>query len=245
MTTIPDTITAVLFDWDFTLAYTIGEDVTFVERMAFLFQSQGINCTVAECQAAFDQFREDVASGKIRGVVTPQTRRQILANYRHIMQRLGYEQPDETLIYRLYSGYANLPHYLYGDVLPALNALRQAGLTLGILSNHSISVRPTIDRLVGAYIPSQNVTVSEAVGVHKPGKTIFRRAAARLRTPPQNCLYVGDNLTVDALGAVQQGGYGAGLWLDRRQQGTVTTLPPRVGRLTTLADLPPILPSRK
>ena len=64
---------------------------------------------------------------------------------------------------------------------------------------HSNLARPVIEDLVGDLVPSHHIIISEEIGVHKPAKTIYRRAASRVRTPPENCLLVGDNLTVDAL----------------------------------------------
>ena len=119
-----------------------------------------------------------------------------------------------------------------------MHQLQSRNLQLGILSNHSSSVRRTIDQLLGNIIPQQNITISEEVGVHKPGKTIFRRAVAKLRQKPANCIYVGDNLEVDAIAAVQQGGFAAGIWIDRlSNEESLLTLPSHIYRLTSLTQL--------
>jgi putative hydrolase of the HAD superfamily len=98
-------------------------------------------------------------------------------------------------------------------------------------------VRRTIDQLLGNIIPQHHITISEEVGVHKPGKTIFRRAVAKLRQKPTDCIYVGDNLDVDAVAAVQQGGFAAGIWIDRSNEETTVSLPPNIYRLTSLTQL--------
>ena len=108
---------------------------------------------------------------------------------------------------------------------------------MGILSNHSTSVRHTIEELLGGIIPQEHITISEEVGVHKPGKTIFRRAAAKLRQKPANCAYVGDNLEVDAIAAVQQGGFAAGIWIDRAGEESSISLPSNIYRITSLRQL--------
>jgi HAD superfamily hydrolase (TIGR01549 family) len=232
-----DGVKAVLFDWDFTLAYTLQKDLSHIERTAALFQGEGINYPVEAFQAARHKLLSDVALGRANGAIKPQTKREIIRFYQQLLTRLGHPDTSQELAYRIYMAYGRLPTTLYEDVLPTLQALQKADVKLGILSNHSRSVRQTIERLVGQYIPSRHITVSEEVGVHKPSRTIFRRAAICLHTRPHHCIYVGDNLHVDAIGAVVQGGYGRGIWLDRAGQGTTQDTPANVARILTLQQV--------
>ncbi|HEX6385126.1 MAG TPA: HAD family hydrolase [Anaerolineae bacterium] len=226
-------IGVVLFDWDFTLAYTLG-DVSLDQRIAALFKHVGLPYGQQAVEEVLEDYRNAVERGQARPLHRMQRRRDIVALYRYILARLGHSELSRELMYRIYSAYAHLPTKLYDDARPSLQTLQERGLKLGILSNHSVSVRAVVERLVGDYIPSENITISEEIGVHKPSKTIFQRAAARLAAPPASCLYVGDNLAVDALAAVQVGGYGMGLWLDRRGKGTTRELPENVARITSL-----------
>ena len=239
MTVSPNlsSITAVLFDWDFTLAYSLGLDVSHVERTAVLFQNYGIACTTADVAAAQAALEIDIAQGKVSASLRPQKKREIIQLYKELLRRLGHPNDSYDFAYEIYAGYGRLPHTLFADVPPTLKSLQARGLRFGILSNHSTSVRNTIQQLVGDLIPQNCVTVSEEIGVHKPGKTIFRRAAAKLRQKPANCLYVGDNLEVDAIAAVQQGGFAAGIWIDRSGQTWESTLPANVYRITALTQL--------
>ncbi len=235
--TLQTQFTAVLFDWDFTLAYSLGKNVSHIARTTTLFQKYGIPCTEADVSAAQDGLEADIASGAITGSLRPQKKREIIHLYRQLLRRLDHPDDSYEFAYEIYAGYGRLPHYLYEDVIPTLHKLQGYGLQVGILSNHSNSVRRTIEQLVGNIIPQQHVTISEEVGVHKPGKTIFRRAAAKLGQAPENCLYVGDNLEVDAIAAVQRGGFAAGAWLDRSHKGATHTLPENVYYLTSLAQV--------
>ncbi|HUM69423.1 MAG TPA: HAD family hydrolase [Chloroflexota bacterium] len=230
-------ITAVLFDWDFTLAYNLQPEMSHIERTAVLFQHVGIHYPVRDFRIARDSLLADIALGRADGAIKPQTRQEIMEFYRQILIRLGYPDTSRDLAYRIYIAYGQLPTTLYDDVPLTLQKLHQAGLVLGILSNHSTTVRPVMENLVGAYIPATHITISEEVGVHKPSKTIFRRAVARLHTPAAQCMYVGDNLNVDAIGAVEQGAYGRGVWLDRANEGTVQDVPPNVNRISRLSQL--------
>lgn len=241
ITEISDNVTAVLFDWDFTLAYTIDPHISHTQRMVHLFQQHGVVCTEKELADAVAQLDEAIQQGRVQATRYPQKKREILQQYRLILEKLDHPDTSHEFAYKLYGGYAQLPHFLYDDVRPTLQHLQEKDLNLGILSNHSRSVRSVIARLVGDIILPHRVILSEEVGVHKPAKTIFQRAASKMRTSPAQCVYVGDNLSVDAIGAVEQGGYAAGVWLDRRKQDLPSDPPENVAHITTLAQLPDLL----
>jgi putative hydrolase of the HAD superfamily len=235
-------VTAVLFDWDFTLAYTLQPDMSHIERTAVLFQHQGVHYPLEDFQAARESLLADIALGRAEGAIKPQTRKEIMGFYQQILGRLGYPDTSRELAYRMYIAYGQLPTSLYDDVLTTLRKLRRAGIVLGILSNHSTTVRPVMEHLAGSFIPSTHITISEEVGVHKPSKSIFRRAAARLHTPASQCMYVGDNLNVDAIGAVEQGAYACGVWLDRANRGTMQDIPANVHHISSLSHLLDLVP---
>lgn len=239
MTVSPNfsSITAVLFDWDFTLAYSVGLHLSHVARTAILFQKYGVACDEADVANAQSSLEADIALGKLTGSLRPQKKREIIRLYRELLRRLGHPDDSYAFAYEIYAGYGKLPHLLFDDVLPTLYQLQARNLCLGILSNHSTSVRGTIDQLLGHIISPEHITISEEVGVHKPGKTIFKRSAAKLHQKPANCLYIGDNLHVDAIASVQQGGFAAGIWIDRSDQIPPASLPPHVYRLTNLTQL--------
>ncbi len=232
-----DGVTVIILDWDFTLAYTLQKDLTHIERTAALFQSNGVNYPIDAFRQARYELLGDIALGRVNGAIKPQTKREIIYFYQQLLVRLGHSDTSRELAYHLYTAYGLLPTSLYDDVLPTLEALQALNVKLGILSNHSRSVRSTIEGLVGQFIPAHHITISEEVGVHKPSTTIFRRAAARLQTPPAHCMYVGDNLHIDAIGAVERGGYGRGVWLDRANQGTVQDFPSNVTRISLLPQV--------
>ncbi len=225
---INETITAVLFDWDFTLAYTVSQDATLDERTAIMFRRAGIPCTVEQIRSV----RQTIQNGGPR----PQATGDFLTLYAEMLRRMGHADTSGELAYRIYSEYAHLPTYLYDDVIPTLRALQKERLRLGILSNHARAIRPAIERLIGSYVPATQIVISEEEAIHKPDAVIFRRAARQMGTLPDECIYVGDNLMVDAVGAVQFGGYQAGFWLDRQGEGA-ESLPPRVYRITDLSQL--------
>lgn len=234
-------ITAVIFDWDFTLAYTIDENISTAERMATLFRNNGVQASSATIQRTLQQLNQDIAQGMSPGNVYPQEKQDILDKYKLLLQRLGHADLSPDFLYHLYSSYAHLPHYLFPDVRPTLTRLRDDGYKLGVLSNHSSSARAVIQQHLGDLVAADDIMVSEELGVHKPNPAAFERTAARLGIAPAVCAYVGDNLKVDAIGAVAAGGFAKGFWLDRRHSKLDEALPTAVYRITTLAQLPELL----
>ena len=230
-------ITAVCFDWDRTLAQVIG-DVSVPERLSLLFQSEGLSFTPQQVATAIDQYQADVAQKKLHFLGSPpQSQQDIMTYYAHLLRNLGMATVSQSLVERLYNGYALLPTQLYDDALPTVRALHKRGKLLGIISNHSHSVRPIIQQMVGRYIPAERVIISQEFGVTKPTPSIFHEALRCLSVPPQQTVFVGDNLEVDAIGAVVQGGLGCGFWLDRHDMGSKRPLPPNVIRITNLRQL--------
>ncbi len=225
---------AVLFDLDLTLGRPVG-DMAFAERQAHLYASVGLPYTAEAIAEAMQRRRDAVSAGRLTGAIGPQRRRDLITAYRQTLRLLGYEGDVTALAQRLYEGYARLPLVPYDDARPTLEALAARGFRLGIVSNHTPVARPAIEALFGDLVPSRQILISGEEGVHKPRPTLFRRGAARLRTPPAQCAFVGDNLIVDATAAVAAG-FGLGVWVDREGVGE-QGLPPGVRRVTRLEEV--------
>lgn len=94
---------------------------------------------------------------------------------------------------------------LFPESIRVLQECRRRGLKVGIVTNGPSllqnrkldfsELRPLLDVAV----------VSGDEGVHKPDPEIFRRAAARLGVPPEECVYVGDHPVNDVQGALAAG----------------------------------------
>lgn len=230
----PRMLQAILFDLDLTLGRPVG-DMAVAERQGHLYASVGLTYTAEEIAAAMRRRREAVSAGRLPGVVGPQRRRDLLTAYGQTLRLLGYQGDAGEMAHRLYEGYARLPFIPYDDARPTLAALAARGFRLGIVSNHTPVARSTIEAAFGNLVPARQILISGEEGVHKPRPTLFRRGAARLRTPPAQCAYVGDNLEVDAKAAVAAG-FGLGVWVDREGVGD-QALPPSVCRVTRLAEV--------
>ncbi|PID86722.1 MAG: hypothetical protein CSB13_02920 [Chloroflexi bacterium] len=224
----------VLFDWDLTLTRVVG-DVSPEERLTALFQKEGLPYTLAEVEKAIRSYKREVKTGQLKRIGKKQTQREIAQYYRDVLTRLDHMDLDWELMNRLYDAYSYLPHSLYEDVLPLLKRLKKQGFRLGIISNHSRLIRPVIEKTLRDFVQPEHIIISQEEGVHKPAKTIFKLASNRVGHLPEACVFVGNDLYVDAVGAVTAGEYGLGLWLDRDLDSrSLSGLPGRVYRINSL-----------
>ena len=86
-----------------------------------------------------------------------------------------------------------------------LHALKQAGFILGIGTDMTIDYQ--LKKLVALQmLPLFDFIVSsEEVNVEKPHKKLFACCAHKANVPPEECLFVGDNLKKDVYGASHAG----------------------------------------
>jgi putative hydrolase of the HAD superfamily len=155
--------------------------------------------------------------------------------YHTAFERLGVEDEDHKLATALYERFTKHESYrLFPDALPTLKALKQADLTLGVISNFeewleemltAWEVAPLFDFLV----------ISGKEGIEKPEPRIFEIALEKAGTRPEESVYVGDHPRIDIEAAESLGM--TGVLIDRRGR-----FPDFEGRrITTLEDLPEVL----
>ena len=91
-------------------------------------------------------------------------------------------------------------HHIPDDVRPTLTQLRQAGYTVGLVSNRTDPLEALVAELglTGAF----DFTLSAGqAGSWKPEPGIFQAAVRRAGCGPSQAVYVGDNYYADVLGA--------------------------------------------
>jgi len=93
---------------------------------------------------------------------------------------------------------------LYEDTVPALRALADRGIVMGVYSNRPTPIQATITRLGLAryflWVGSAGET-----GFSKPDPRAFTTAAAALGVAPEALVYVGDSVVADVQGARSAG----------------------------------------
>lgn len=93
----------------------------------------------------------------------------------------------------------------FADVRPAVEAWRDAGLVVGVLTNSSGAYTATKLAAAGLDGLFDVICSRDTLGFGKPDRRAFHEACRRLGTPPEVTLYVGDELHTDPLGAAAAG----------------------------------------
>lgn len=91
---------------------------------------------------------------------------------------------------------------LYPDAVPCLQALKDAGLFVGLAGNQPASAEGSLRVLD---LPVEVIGVSAAWGVAKPSPEFFAKLTQIAALPPAEIAYVGDRLDNDVLPAKEAG----------------------------------------
>ena len=129
-----------------------------------------------------------------------------------IYRRLRKAHPEYFVRKTISEELANLWEVTYyhrelrGDVLETLEALKARGYHIGIISNNA-SLYNVFNMLeeYGIRGCMEDVTVSSVTGYRKPHPEIFRISLRQMQTTAENCVYVGDTISRDIIGAKQAG----------------------------------------
>ena len=130
---------------------------------------------------------------------------------------------------------------LYPDARPAMTALRAMGVWVGVAGNQTSRAGGI---LRGLGLPADLIATSDDWGAAKPDPAFFRAVIAAAPCHPGEILYVGDRLDNDLRPAKAAGLQTA--FIRRGPWGYINESRPDLPaaadwRLTTLAELPPIV----
>jgi putative hydrolase of the HAD superfamily len=122
-----------------------------------------------------------------------------------VLESLGYRDLPEQVFRSIEAAFLRRTSwFVFPDTLPAMRALREAGLRLGVISNwvwggpeliHSVELASHFEALV----------VSARVGYQKPSARIFEIALEQMGTTAERAIHVGDNYRADVEGARRVG----------------------------------------
>ena len=120
-----------------------------------------------------------------------------------IIEGMGGEGDTYTAAVEMEGAWTLAHHFeLYEDALPTLDALRERGLRLGLLSNTARDM----DEFVAHHgLAVDAVLSSRTHGKTKPHETIFRRMLELLGVAPAEAMMVGDTVDDDVEGALAVG----------------------------------------
>lgn len=125
----------------------------------------------------------------------------------------------------------------FDDAIPALEAVRAAGLEAVIVSNHVWDL-PDIVEALGLHDLVVGVLTSARVGYRKPHPAIYEALFATTGAAPEEHLFVGDNRTADVEGPRRAGMHAVLLHREGASAGRHAAGEPGGDTIATLLDLP-------
>jgi putative hydrolase of the HAD superfamily len=197
---------AVLFDWGDTLM-----EFAYSPELVAAGHRAGVEAigrdALPELDALTEHFREEYeplfwVPGTIEEIEYPELVRRLLRDF-------GVELDDEELGRFLEAEHVawDPARILAAHTHPLLEALRERGLKLGLVSNafdpgwllHRDLAQMGLDQRLDFSV------FSSEVGMRKPHPAIFERALEALGVEPERTLFVGDRLYEDVRGAAELG----------------------------------------
>ncbi len=229
---------AVLLDAGETLLYAPQADTIIAAMVAGETEAAH---TATELRAAWDSVEPEawarIEAGERPTLSVAQSQRFWFWFYGRLLTKLGVP-PDRhsALASAFYERFITLDTWdLYDDARPCLDRLRQAGVTLVLVSNWESWLEPLLHhRQIHHYFDA--LAISGQVGTEKPDAAIFHTALEQGGATAEEAVHVGDSITSDVEGAQAVGI--RPVLLDR--SGALTP-PPGVPVLRSLSDLPALL----
>ena len=168
---------------------------------------------------------------------TPLEQDQFFSEYeRLVLHGSGVEVSQERAL-EIWRRIRKVPYSLapFADVVPALEAVRERGLVVGLITNMD-GKGDDIARELGLQAHLDLTVTSLEAGATKPDPAIFRAALSRARAGPAEAMHVGDQLSSDIDGASRAGLMS--VLLDRDGIHPEYTAHPRI---ESLAELPALV----
>ena len=230
-------IKAVFFDVDFTLIYP-----------GPTFQAEGYRRACAARGIEVDPAKFDEATAA-SSFILDEVEEQI---YNHdvfihytasIIEHMGGRGAGVVDVAReVYDQWSVNHHFeMYDDVAPVLTELQRLGFIVGAISNSHRS----LDAFAEHFSLSNIITVSVSGFEHgymKPHRSIFDAALERAKVAASEAMMVGDSMAHDIEGALSAGWHAV---LLRRSGERPLNAAADLTIITTLAELPAVLPSAR
>jgi putative hydrolase of the HAD superfamily len=200
---VPALVRAVFFDAVGTLLFPEPSAPVVYAQTA---RRYGLTLTPAEVRERFvTAYRREEAADATANWVTSEERER--TRWRHIVTETLRGVADPEACYRhLFTHFADPSAWrIPTDTLPVLSALHRRGLALGLGSNYDERLWSVLVGFPELALVRARVLISAAVGVRKPGAGFFLELARCAGCPPEEVLFVGDDLENDYAGATAAG----------------------------------------
>jgi putative hydrolase of the HAD superfamily len=201
-------IQAVLFDYGHTLTdFTVPEDALYEvygeirDRLASEAGREMPEARELVARVAHEVTRrvdESYASDRLIEL-------DILELFDNALSALGFVPRADTVRWVVEAEHSALTRYLRcsPETVEALQAIHEAGLRIGVISNaHLLPYmmrRDWVNLGIAQFVDAS--LISAEVGIRKPHPDIFRRVLDQLGAAPENAVFVGDRLLDDVGGA--------------------------------------------
>jgi putative hydrolase of the HAD superfamily len=156
------------------------------------------------------------------------------SRWRRIVAKVLPEVPNKERVFdELWDHFGDpLSWHCFSDVVPALQALRDKGIRVGVGSNFDCRLRQVVQGLPELAPWVETLVISSEVGFRKPHPSFYLTACEALGLPAHKVLWVGDDLENDVRGPIRAGL--SGVFLDRNLDRPPEL--PHVSNLTALLE---------
>lgn len=199
---------AAFFDAGETL---LAPHPSFPELFAIVMAERGHAMTAAEVEHALEAVAPTFVEIQEREGITAwstsreQSRRFWRAVYGSMFGHWGIPDAGGALFEALYDRFTQYESYrLFPDAVPALRALREAGLVVGLVSNFEEWLEGMLIEMEVAHL-FDVMAISGKEGIEKPDPAIFELALRRAGVAAAESVYVGDHPRLDAEAAASVG----------------------------------------
>ena len=172
---------------------------------ATVFTGFGIEATAEEFEAAFRAAWPEWESEGPFDATEEGSFQRLMALDRLVFARLGHPDLPESFFRDIDAAFhRRSAWHIFPDVIPALEAMRGAGLRLGVVSNWAWTAQDLLD-LLGLASYFDSFSISARVGYQKPHVAIFEHALEQLGAQPGEAIHIGDDAGADVVGARRAG----------------------------------------
>ncbi len=241
-------IGAVVFDLDDTLIDTRSAFDRAIDTLAREFLP---DVSVEDYPALAHRWRTDPGgyyAKFTRGEISNADQRRLRAQDLH--EAAGGPDLDEELFPRWNQRYDQAfaaAWRPFADAAPCVQAIRGSGLQVGALTNAIRSMQEEKLERCGLAEDVPLLVTLDTLGVGKPDPKVFIEACRLIGLAPERVIYVGDELEIDARGAIAAGM--RGVWLDRpgrrrgdgRDENAENARSEGVDVIESLSELPALL----
>ena len=192
---------AIIFDLDDTLYDYSAWNKKAVEELC-LFVHRQINISQTSFYEAFHWSRREIK--RLLGSTGSSHNR--LLYCQKTLEYLGY--PPATLaldMYEVYWGYMLQHMSLRDGVWELLDYCKKKKMKIGICTDLTAHIQHRKIRKLGLSEWIDEIVTSEEAGAEKPNEKIYQMILKKLKTSPENTIFVGDDLEKDVKGPIKAG----------------------------------------